>query len=146
MGERLEFFLPCVPPTTTHHHKRIVNAGRFARMADRPELNEAKHLLDSLLLSHRPSSPLKGPVSLALEFTWPWRKSEPKKRRALGRVPHTSRPDCSNLAKTIEDRLVSLCFLEDDNSVASLKVQKWWGDKPGIFVRLAEWETGGETP
>ncbi len=138
----LRFRLNCVPPTTSHAHKRIVRIGKFSRLADRPELVSAKAMLDELLLPHQPAAPIPGPYSMTLEFTWPWRAAEPKRVRAKGRVPHTSRPDCSNLTKTLEDRIVALRFIEDDNAVVDLHVSKWWGDQPGIVITLATFVAG----
>jgi Holliday junction resolvase RusA-like endonuclease len=132
----LSFFIACVPPTTSHHHKRIVKRGKFASLADKPELVAAKAMLESLLMPFQPSAPVAGPVALTLEFTWPWLKGHSKKVRSQGRIPHTSRPDCSNLTKTLEDRLVALLFLEDDNAVVDLHVRKWWGERPGIAVSI----------
>ena len=130
------FFLPCVPPTTTHQAKRIARRGRFVRLVDKPELQQASRDLETLLVAHRPAEPLTGPVRLELTFTWPWLKSHSAKVRALGRVRKVTKPDCSNLAKTLEDRLVFLRFLEDDAQVAVLEAQKWHGDQSGITVRL----------
>jgi len=130
----LAFCLVCVPPKTSHHAKRIVRIGRFARLADKPELVEAKQTLDDLLRPHQPAVPLVGPYRLTLEFDWPWRASEPKRRRALGRVPMTSKPDCDNAAKTVTDRLVRLRFIEDDAAICDLRVRKFWGDEAGIRV------------
>lgn len=132
----IEFRIACVPPTTTHHAKKIVRVGKFTKLADTADLVSAKAMLDSLLLPFQPSTPLVGAVALWLEFVWPWRKSESMRVRGRGRIPHTSRPDCSNLAKTIEDRLVALRFLEDDNAVVALHVAKWWSGDPGIAVRI----------
>jgi Holliday junction resolvase RusA-like endonuclease len=132
----IEFRLSCIPPKTSHHAKRIVKRGKFSSLADKPELVAAKQTLDSLLLPHQIDEPVRGPVSLRLVFYWPWLASHPKRTRALGRIPHTSRPDCSNLAKTLEDRLVALRFIEDDNAVVHLQIMKFWGDRPGIHVRI----------
>lgn len=132
----LAFTLTCVPPTASHHRKQIVRIGKFSRLADKPELVAAKATLDALLLAHQPAQPVEGPVALSLAFTWPWRASEPKKRRALGKVPHTVRPDLDNLCKTLTDRLVALRFIGDDALVTDLRVTKWWGDAPGIDVRI----------
>lgn len=132
----LAFVVICVPPRTSHHAKRIVRIGKWSRLADKPELVAAREMLDVLLLPHQPSAPVTGPVSLELEFTWPWRASEGRRRRDLGRVPMTSRPDCSNVTKTIEDRLVALRFIDDDNAVVDLHVLKWWGDSPGIRIAI----------
>jgi Holliday junction resolvase RusA-like endonuclease len=133
----MAFRLNCVPPTANHQRKRIVKIGKFSRLADKPELVAAKAMLDELLLPHQPPAPVPGPYVMTLEFTWPWRASESKRVRALGRIPHTSRPDCSNLTKTIEDRLVALRFMDDDNAVVDLRVRKFWGDDPGIVVAIA---------
>lgn len=135
--QTLRFRVNCVPPTTTHHRKRIVKIGKFSRLADKPELIAAKAMLDELLLPYQPPAPVTGPYTLSLEFTWPWRASESKRVRARGRIPHVSRPDCSNLTKTIEDRLVALRFIEDDNAVVDLHVSKWWGTEPGIEVQIS---------
>lgn len=132
----LSFFCPCVPPTATHHHKRIVKIGRFARMADKPELVQARHDLEAVLLPHRPAAPITGPVCVTLAFTWPWLKGATKRDRALGRIPKRSKPDCSNLAKTLEDRLAFLQFIEADENVVELHVSKSFGDRPGIFVEV----------
>lgn len=132
----ISFRLVCVPPTTSHHHKRIVRVGKWTKLADRPELASAKAMLDSLLLPHQPPAPITGPVSLRLEFTWPWLASHSKKTRALGSIPHTSKPDVDNASKTLTDRLVALRFIEDDRKVVELHVRKWWGDAPGVAITI----------
>jgi Holliday junction resolvase RusA-like endonuclease len=133
----LAFHLPCVPPTTTHQAKRIARRGKFVRLIDKPELQQARHDLEALLMAHRPAQPFTGPVRLELQFTWPWLKGHSAKVRAQGRVLKVTKPDCSNLAKTLEDRLAFLRFLEDDAQVAILgPISKWHGDQPGISVRL----------
>jgi Holliday junction resolvase RusA-like endonuclease len=132
----MEFFLSCVPPKATHHAKKIVRVGRFTRLADTDNLVVAKETIDGLLREHRPPHPIGGPVVLALEFTWPWRAKDSAGARARGRIPHDVRPDCSNLAKTTEDRLVALRFLEDDGQVVALLVRKWFGEPAGIRVQL----------
>lgn len=140
-GEGLGFRVSCVPPKTTHHHKRIVRIGRFSRLADKPELVASKAMLDSVLLPYQPAAPIQGAVVLELAFTWPWLSTHSRKVRARRLVPHTSRPDCSNVAKTLEDRLVALRFIEDDNAVVELRVTKFWGEDPGITVTITKART-----
>lgn len=132
----IEFFLVCVPPSSSHHAKRIVRVGRFSRLADKPELLKAKEMIDGLLVPYRPLRPLVGPLTLTLEFTWPWRASESLKTRARRLIPREARPDCTNIAKTCEDRLAALRFMNDDAQVVELVVRKFFGDHPGIGVRL----------
>jgi Holliday junction resolvase RusA-like endonuclease len=140
----IAFRVSCIPPKTSHHSKRIVRIGTgpksFSKLADNPDLLQAKATLEAILLPHRPAAPLAGPISMRLEFTWPWLSSHSKRIRSQGRIPMTSRPDLTNLAKTLEDRLVALRFLEDDNAVVRLTLVKWWGDDPGILVRIQPFE------
>ena len=136
----LAFRVACIPPTTTHQAKRIVRIHKFGRLADKPELLAAKGMLDAVLLPFQPAAPITGAVELRLEFVWPWRKGEPKRNRAAGRRYHTSRPDTSNIAKTLEDRLVALRFIGDDKAVARSVVTKYWGEMPGIAVTITQLE------
>jgi Holliday junction resolvase RusA-like endonuclease len=131
------FTLVCVPPTANHQRKKIVRVGKWTRLADKPELVAAKDMLDSLLLPFQPAAPIAGPVCLRLEFTWPWLKGHGKRIRCAGRIPHTSKPDLTNVAKTFEDRLAALRFIEDDKAVVDLSLAKWWGDEPGVRVSIA---------
>ena len=106
------------PPTTTHHAKKITRVGGFSRLADKPELKNAIAVWESRLLAHRPAQPMKGPVRLTIHavFTPPKCERSTKAKAArfdkMGLVPKVSKPDCSNFAKTLEDRLVALGFIE----------------------------------
>lgn len=137
-GRCLSFHLPIIPPKATHHAKRIVRCGKFSRLADKPELVKSKETLISLISPYAPMIPINGPVMLHLDFTFPWRKSEPKRRTALGRVYMTTKPDCSNLVKTLEDVLKDLRFFHDDSQVSRILVTKYWGDNVGISVIVEE--------
>lgn len=133
----VRFHMPCIPPTTSHHHKKVARVAGFARLVDRDELVAAKGLLEELLIPHQLPHPVEGPVALTVEYTWPWLSSHGKRIRTHGRIPHISKPDLTNVTKTIEDRLVRLRFIEDDRKVADLHVRKWWGERPGIEIAIA---------
>lgn len=134
---RVSFFVPCVPPTASHHRKRIVRVKGFAKLADAQALVDAKAMLDALLLPHQPAVPVPAPSRLTLEFTWPWLASTSKRTKATyTRLRKTTAPDCSNLTKTLEDRLAALRFLENDAGNAEVVATKWHGDTPGIRVVL----------
>lgn len=139
-GMTLSFFLPCVPPRTNHQRKQIVRRGRFHSLADRPELVAAKDSLDAMLLPHQPGTPVRGPYRLEIEWTWPWLAGHSKRVRALGRIRHISKPDLTNVAKTIEDRMAVLRFIEDDKQVVDLRLSKWWGESPGIQIAITSLE------
>lgn len=132
----LRFRIDCDPPRTTHHSKKIIRLGKFSRLADTPELRAARESWIALLRPHAPAEPIPGPVYLSLAFTYPWRASDTKRDRALGEVPCTVKPDCSNAAKTVEDVMALLRFFENDNLVSDLRVSKSFGNHPGLVVAL----------
>lgn len=136
MTASLAFFCPCVPPTTTHQRKQIVRRGPFVGIGDTPELEKALAFLESVLLPHQPTAPVAGAVRLDLAFVWPFLAGAPKRVKALGLVRRTTKPDCSNLAKTLEDRLTTLRFIDDDARVAEGFTSKWFGQVAGIAVAI----------
>lgn len=135
----LSFFVACVPPKVSHHHKKIIKRGGFYSLGDKPELQQAKGSLDAWFYPHQPPAALGGPVVLDIELTWPWLAGDSKKTRALGRIPHDSKPDWDNAAKGIADCLARLRFIDQDSRVVDGRVRKWRGDTPGIAIRIAPW-------
>ena len=133
----MEFFCHCIPPKATHHSKKIVRVHRWHRLADSDALVSAKDTIDAVLLPHQPREVIAGAVELTLEFIWPWPAGTSKRMRAQGRALKTTKPDCSNVAKTLEDRLVALRFIEDDAKVVAIHVAKYIGEIPGIRVRIS---------
>lgn len=139
----LDLWLPCVPPRTTHQRKKIVtiklrDGRQFSKLADKPELTNAREFYVALLRPHMPDAPIEPPISLTLEFTWPWRASDSKRyREHFERIPSVVKPDCSNAAKTLEDILAGLGFIPGDEKVAELVVRKFIGARPGVSIRIA---------
>ncbi|MEM9236789.1 MAG: RusA family crossover junction endodeoxyribonuclease, partial [Verrucomicrobiota bacterium] len=112
----IAFRLDMIPPKATSQSagKRIV----MGKVKGKPKpmffknkkAQTAENDLMLLCSPFAPAEPLEGPLALHVDLVWPWRKSEPKYRRKLGRVPMTSKPDCSNAVKHIEDVLTKLLF------------------------------------
>lgn len=143
----IAFFLPIVPPKVTSQgagKRMVIPKDKDGRVTGRPmffknnKAQEAENTYLILCRPFRPDAPLEGPLKLQIDFVFPWRKTEPKKNLALGRLPHTSRPDCSNIVKCIEDCLTTLRFWNDDGQIADLHVTKAWGDKVGISVAVSK--------
>lgn len=132
----IRFHIPITPPKTTSQTKRLVMVGGKPRFFAKKAHQGAENDLTLLCAGHAPPAPLTGPLRLAVAFVFPWRKSETKKRRALGPVPNDTRPDCDNLVKLVADVLTKLRFYDDDGQVASLHVSKSWGDDVGILVEI----------
>ena len=136
----ISFHLPIVPPKATSQTKRLVMVGGKPRFFPTKDHQQAEGDLLALCAEHAPPAPLEGPVSLSVSFTFPWRKSETKKRRARTLLPNDKRPDLDNLVKLIGDVLTKLRFYNDDGQVSTLLVSKWWGDNVGISVSIENQE------
>jgi Holliday junction resolvase RusA-like endonuclease len=132
--------LPHNPSTATAQGKRAARTPMGIRFYKSADMKKAEASLEALLIPHRPETPVASPCKLEIEYVFPWRKTEPKKRLALGKVPHTTRPDCSNLVKAIEDLLCVHRFIRDDAGIAELVVKKSWGENPGITITIEPME------
>jgi Holliday junction resolvase RusA-like endonuclease len=138
------FHLAIVPPKATSQSagKRMMIITDKVTGKPKPmffknkDTKQAEHDFTVLLQPFRPPAPIDNPIKLEVDIVWPWRATEPNWRRALGRVYHTSKPDCSNWIKQMEDCMTKLQFWNDDGQVAILHVSKAWGDQVGIFVRV----------
>lgn len=137
MSQQLSVFIPCSIPTVTAQQKGAFAIGGKVRFFKKKKVKESENTFAALLLPHQPSKPFSGPLCLVLRLTFPWRKSERKSRMsAYSSYPIETRPDCSNLVKTIEDVMTTLRFWNDDSQVSTLAISKRYGDRPGISINL----------
>lgn len=132
----ITFHIPITPPKATSQTKRLVMVGGKPRFFPKKEHQAAENDLMVLMAQHAPSSPMTGPLRLSVDFVFPWRKSETKRRMACGKLPNDARPDCDNLVKLVSDVLTKLRFYGDDGQVSVLHVYKHWGDRVGITVSI----------
>lgn len=138
---RVSFRLNIVPPkSTAQTQRRLAVIGGKARMFTSAKGKAMEQSLESLLMPHAPPRPLQGPVRACYVIVWPWRASEPKKRRALGSVWMITKPDDLNFCKMLDDALETCRFFENDSQICDRTVQKWWGDDPRISIELEEIE------
>ena len=49
-----------------------------------------------------------------------------------------TKPDTDNLNKLLKDCMTEVCFWKDDSLVASEIIEKFWADKPGIYIKIEE--------
>jgi Holliday junction resolvase RusA-like endonuclease len=128
----IEFFLPMKPPTVTHQEKdiRVVNGKPV--VYEPQELKQARSRLMAYLASHAPDESLCGPLRLIVKWCFPITG-----KHQNGEYK-TSRPDTDNLQKLLKDCMTDLHFWKDDAQVASEIVEKFWADKPGIFIIVDE--------
>jgi Holliday junction resolvase RusA-like endonuclease len=89
--------------------------------------------------AYKPPSPLTGPLRVCLRFVF-------KPPVKWARDHHTIKPDCSNLAKGVEDALNGI-FWSDDSVITDLRVMKLYDfaeRKPRIEVQIEEIMPRGE--
>lgn len=116
MGELVELFVSCdLRGMSTHHDKIIARRGQRHCLVDSKRLVATKQLLDGHLAG-KFASPLDGPVYLKVTYVYAFPASAPK--RGPQRQLKTTRPDLSNLTKTVEDALTRAGAFHDDAQVA----------------------------
>ena len=133
----LEFFLPMIPPTTTHQEKQVRVLNGKPVIYEPAELKAARAKLTAHLAKQRPAKPATGAVRLVVKWCFP------RGRHGDGQYK-TTRPDTDNLQKLLKDCMTDLGFWKDDALVASEIVEKFWAELPGIFIRIEELEGGPE--
>ena len=133
----IEFFIPQDP----QGKKAPVAAkiGGFTRILKAAKTRKYEAMV-SLFASEamQGRSPLDEPVSvhLAVWLAIPASWSAKKRAQALaGLIRPTVKPDCSNVAKAIEDGCNGIVFV-DDKQVTDLTVAKRYGNPPGVAVMV----------
>ena len=82
--------------------------------------------------------PLDGPLEVDMRIVFPITTSWPKRRQLAARSGAerpTKKPDADNLLKTL-DALNMVVWL-DDAQIVRATVEKFYGDKPGMWIRVA---------
>lgn len=126
MSRTLRFHLPIDPPRTTPQTRRFTRYGTYEPTA----LRDAKALIETALLPHRPAVPLYG--ALRMDVRWVFR-TEVKSRVGAWK---TTRPDTDNMVKLLKDCMGRMRFFQDDAQVCDERCRKQWGREPGIWVEL----------
>ena len=125
-----EFFLPVLPPTSTHQEKQVHVVNGKPVFYDPAEVKADRQKLRAHLGRHVPAEVFIGPVRLT---TWWCFLASGRHRNGEYRA---SRPDTDNLVKLLKDIMTELHFWKDDAQVASEVTEKYWADIPGIYVKV----------
>lgn len=138
---RIEFWVDGEPKAQARPRAfvRRTPAGPVARVYDSGSAEGWKSLIAMAARPHRPAAPIETPVSVCLAFEMP-RPKRLCRERDPEIVPHASRPDCDNLAKSFLDCMTSLGFWRDDAIVCDLVITKQYarktGGRPGLHVLI----------
>lgn len=124
-----EFFMDMIPPTATRQQRGCAAVNGKRVYYDRSN-GGAEAKLTAYLAQHIPDKPYTGAVQVVIKWCFPLKA---KHRNA---EPHTSRPDADNLCKSLLDIMTRLHYWGDDRQIYSLVCEKFWADRPGIYIRI----------
>ncbi len=131
----MNFFIAINPPTATAQEKKIRVLNGKPLLFDPAPVKDAKNLLTSYLISHKPEMPIEGAVGLTVLWLFPKGKSH---RHGEWRI---TKPDTDNLQKLLKDCMTRCGFWKDDAQVVRETVEKRWSDEPcGIYIEIEELE------
>lgn len=133
------FFLPIIPPTVTHQEKKVHVVNGRPVLYEPAELKAARIKLMAHLGKHAPALPLQGAVRLVVKWCFPITGSHIDGQRK------TTKPDTDNLQKLLKDCMTLCGYWRDDAQVASEIIEKFWAEKPGIFISAQELEDEYDT-
>lgn len=127
---KIEFFMSMDPPTCTHQEKQVHVVSGKPIFYEPQELKTARAKLKAHLSRHVPNEKFTGAIRLT---TW-W--CFPIKGEHHDGDYKTSKPDTDNLVKLLKDVMTDLKYWSDDALVASEVIEKYWAERPGIYIRI----------
>lgn len=127
---RTEFFMPMLPPTTTYQEKQVKVVKGKPVFYEPAELKAARAKLQAHLAQHIPEKKYIGAVRLVTKWLFPITGKH------QGGEYKTTPPDTDNMVKLLKDVMTDLHFWTDDTLVASEIIEKFWADKPGIYIAI----------
>lgn len=131
---KLEFFVPMIPPTVTHQEKKVHVVNGKPVFYEPQELKEARAKLMAHLAQHVPEKMYTDGVRLVVKWCFPITgKHHDGEYKA-------TKPDTDNLQKMLKDVMTALHYWKDDALVASEIIEKFWAERPGIYIAIQRLE------
>lgn len=132
-----EFFMPMIPPTTTHQEKKITYINGKPVFYEAPDLKNARAKLEANLAKHIPKEKYSTAVRLVTKWCFPIRNNHQDGDYK------TTKPDTDNLQKLLKDVMSDLGFWNDDALVCVELCEKFWSNIPGIYINIKELPVNG---
>ena len=133
----IEFFMTMIPPTTTQQEHKVTVRNGKPYFYEPEDLKAARSKLEAHLSKYAPAEPLGGALQLCTKWCFPIAGTHFNGEYKI------SAPDTDNLQKMLKDVMTRLCYWADDAQVASEISEKFWAQRPGIYVAIREMDQGG---
>ena len=133
---KLKFFLPMMIPSATHQEKKIMVVNGKPVVYEPQNVKDARQKFMAALAPYSPNAPFAGPVRLSTTWIYLATTAHPVKSWK------TTKPDTDNLVKLLKDVMTDLGFWTDDALVACEEIQKFYLDKPGLYIEIEELTNG----
>lgn len=133
---KISFFLPMEIPSATHQEKKITIRNGKPIVYEPEKVKMARSKFMAALHPFVPDRPYTGAVRLSTTWVYTSTPSHPASSWK------TTKPDTDNLVKLLKDVMTDLGFWTDDALVACEEIQKFYLDKPGIYIEIEELTNG----
>lgn len=130
--KQIDFFLPMEPPTPTAQEKGVTVRNGKPHFYEKPEITTIRIQFQVQLKAHAPNIPFKGAVRLVTKWCYGI-----KAKHRDGEYK-TSRPDTDGALKLFKDAMTDVGYWKDDAQVSSEITEKFWANRPGIYVSIEE--------
>ena len=140
MADKWSAFLPMRIPTVTHNDL-VPWRAKGGRIGIRKS-DALKDAEDAIMARIRAAGMPESPVSCrAARLTVKWCFLADG-RHAVGE-PHTSKPDMSNMLKTLEDCLTRCGVISDDSIICQESLSKGYAGHEGIYIDVTAIDADG---
>lgn len=129
-----EFFMDMMPPTATRQQQGHTVDKKGVHHFYKRGNGEAEAKLTAYLSKHIPEKPFGSAVQLIVKWCYPLRAKHHNGE------PYTNKPDADNLCKSLLDIMTKLNYWNDDKQVYSLVCEKFWAERPGVYIKISETE------
>lgn len=131
---KTEFFMPMLTPTVTHQEKAVMVVKGKPVFYEPDELKAVRSKLTARLAGHIPTVKYTGAIRVIVKWLFPITG-----KHTDGEWK-TSKPDTHNLNKLLFDIMTELRYWTDDAIVCSEIIEKFWAERPGIYISIEELE------
>lgn len=138
MGKEVKFIIPGEPQGKAR--PRFARMGNYTRTYTPDETVRYENLVKMFYQHETKGIKLNGEIAAKITGVFSVPKSVNKKNRRLmleGKILHTKKIDCDNLAKIVLDALNGIAY-DDDKQICRLYVEKVYGEQPRVEVFLKE--------